>query len=305
MNNKLRIVVFIALSGAAFAPACSSGETVGGPTGTSTGNAGTNGVAGTNGNAGTNGVAGTYGRGGTTGTAGTTGLTGTAGTNGRGGTTGTAGTNGRGGTTGTAGTTGTGTAGTTGSAGTSGTGQCGAAWNVANDGFVTVPAMGGVCWSGYAFAGGDSTSTVTPTSFMTCGIGCMLKATGTVGASVAPAYAGNAYLGFSIAQPSGGGSPGTVAPTGTGIKVSFTNSSATTTLRVQLAADATGTTFWCYTVTGASPVTIPYAMLRTMCWDTTMGTAYAKQPVMSIQLSIPGDATAKALNLTLTGVTEY
>jgi hypothetical protein len=133
----------------------------------------------------------------------------------------------------------------------------------------------------------------------------VLKATGTVGPSVSPTYAGYAYLGFNVGQPSGGGAAATVTPTGTGIKVAFANSSATTTLRVQLVADAAGSTIWCYTVTGTSPVMIPYAMFTKACYNSPPGAAYAMEPIMSVQLNIPGDMTAKALNLTLTSLTEY
>src|SRR5262249_39464299 len=97
-----------------------------------------------------------------------------------------------------------------------------------------------------------------------------------------------------------------VAPTGTGIKVSFANSSTASVLRVQLAADTTGTTFWCYTVTGTSPLTIPYTSFTQQCYATPTGPAYAKQPILSVQLSVPGDSTgAKTLNVSLLSVNEY
>jgi hypothetical protein len=133
----------------------------------------------------------------------------------------------------------------------------------------------------------------------------MLKATGTVGPSVAPSYAGYAYLGFNVGQASGGAAAATITPTGTGVKVAFANSSATSTLRVQLVADATGSTIWCYTVTGTSPVMIPYGMFTKACYNSPPGAAYAMEPITSVQLNIPGDATAKTLNLTLTSITEY
>jgi hypothetical protein len=122
-----------------------------------------------------------------------------------------------------------------------------------------------------------------------------------------PTYAGYVYLGFNIGQPSGGAAATTVTPTGTGIKVAFVNSSATSTLRAQLVGDAAGTTIWCYTVpaTATSPVTIPYAMFTKQCYNMPPGAAYAKEPITSVQLNIPGDTTAKTLNLTLTSVAEY
>jgi hypothetical protein len=52
---------------------------------------------------------------------------------------------------------------------------------------------------------------------------------------------------------------------------------------------------------------IPYGSFTQQCYNTPPGTAYAKQPIMSVQLNIPGDnvAGSKAVNLTLTSVTEY
>jgi hypothetical protein len=327
MNRKLSLLLSAFFGLGLMSLACASGETVvNSGTGNSSGSAGTTGGGNSSGTAGTTGSGNTTGRGGTTGSGNVTGTAGTTGTGARGGTTGsgnvtgtagTTGTGARGGTTGTgnvtgtAGTTGggnvTGTAGTsaTGTAGTSGTTQCGATFAVQNDGFVTAPSAKGPCWSGYASAGGDTASTVMPKDFSMCGANCVLKATGTVGPSVSPTYAGYAYLGFNVGQPSGGATAGTIVPTGTGIKVAFANSSATTTLRVQLVGDSTGSTIWCYTVTGASPVMIPYGMFTKACYNTPPGATYMMEPITSVQLNIPGDATAKALNLTLTSITEY
>jgi len=331
MNRKLSLLFSGFLSLGLVALACSPGETVVDTTGTGTGTAGTtgsgntSGTAGTTGSGNTTGHAGTTGSGNTTGTAGTTGTgntTGTAGTTGsagRGGTTGTGNTTGsagRGGTTGTGNTTGTagptgggnttGTAGTTGSAGATGT-TCGASFAVQNDGFVTAP--GSECWSGYASAGGDAGSTITPTSFMSCGASCMLKISGMVGpATMANSYAGYVYLGFNVGQASGGAAAATVTPTGSGIKVAYANSSAAGTLRVQLVGDAAGSIIWCYTVpSGAtSPLMIPWASFTKACYNTPPGAAYNKDPLMSVQLNIPGESTgAKMVNLTLTSIAEY
>jgi len=125
---------------------------------------------------------------------------------------------------------------------------------------------------------------------------------GTVGPAVAPSYAGVAYLGFNLGQNAGSTTVPTVTPTGTGLTVTFSATTATLPLRVQLVG--TGSTFWCYTITGASPVTIPYAMFNTACWDGS-GTAYAKQPITSIELVVPGGATATSgVSVTLSGVRE-
>ena len=131
----------------------------------------------------------------------------------------------------------------------------------------------------------------------------MLKMTGTVGPAVAPSYSGVAFLGFNIAQNVNSTSSISVSPTGTGLTVSFSASTGGLPVRVQLST--AGSTFWCYTTTGASPVNVPYASFNTACWDNS-GTAYSKQPIQSIQLVVPGGATATSgVNLTLLSVKEY
>jgi hypothetical protein len=255
------------------------------------------------------GTMGQAGRGGTTGTGNTVGQ---AGTTGRGGTTGTgntvgsAGTTGTGNTVGSAGTTGTGnTAGVAGTTGSGGSGSgviCDGSFVASADGFVKAPAAGGGCWHGYSFAGGDAGSTITPKDFSACGMPCMLKMSGTVGPAVAPSYAGVAYIGFNLGQDNGASTVPTVTPTGTGVTVTFSATTATLPLRAQLSG--TGSTFWCYTITGASPATIPYASFNTACWDGS-GTAYAKQPITNFELVVPGAAAATSgVSVTLSGLKE-
>jgi hypothetical protein len=188
----------------------------------------------------------------------------------------------------------------TGGAGGSAPVACDAAFAVAADGFVRALAAASGCWHGYAFAGGDTGSMVMPTSFAMCGMGCMLRASGTVGpATAANMYTGVVYLGFNINQPLGSPTPGTLAPAGTGLTVTYTKASGPATIRVQIQA---GSTRWCANLT-ASPMTIPYTMFNTACWDNT-GTAYAKQPIEAVQLVIPGpDAAAGvAFDMTLVSV---
>jgi hypothetical protein len=300
------------LSIAALAAACTTGETVP-PTGSGGDNGG--GSAGTNGSsAGTSGgSAGTVGtsHGGTTGAAGTVatshgGTTGAAGTvaTSHGGTTGTGGTvaTSHGGTTGTAGTSG-GTAGTLGTGGTTAT-ACPATFQVATDGYVQAPAYGGACWHGYAFAGGDSMSSILPKDFSACGSPCALTMTGMLAAATAAnSYAGVAYIGFNIGQLTSSTTMGTVVPGGTNLVVKFANTSTPSTLplRVQV---GNGTTTWCYTITGASPATVPYAMMNTACWDNS-GTYYGKQAISQVQLVVPGVATGPGMvNTTITGISE-
>jgi hypothetical protein len=167
---------------------------------------------------------------------------------------------------------------------------CDAAWAVGNDGFVKAPGAGTTCWHGYAFTGKSGTgSTIAPDSYKSCGAGCMICGKGEVAASESAV----AFFGFNANQVPGMATPGSVTPTGTGLTVSFTKT-GTFPLRVQIQAVGGGTDAtkrWCYTVTGASPVTIPYAMFNTECWEGGAGTAYAKQPLEAVLLLVPGNAT--------------
>ncbi len=275
--------------------ACASGDTVTGTTGT--GSAGTSGSGNTTGQGNTTGKAGTTGSGNTTGAAGTTGS---------GNTTGRAGTTGTGNTTGVAGPTGAGNVTGTGSAGSTGT-TCGASFAVQSTGFVTMPSKAGTCWSGYAYTYVDTYgSTVSPSSptpgYSACGSPCSLTMTGNILAVTGTNYSFEG-LGFGLGQIAGGTANAEVAPSGTGLTIAFANTTpATLPLRAQI---TDGTTTWCYTVTGASPVTIPYASFNTKCYDTPPdGTAYAKAPINAIQLQIAGGTTAGAVNVTITSVTE-
>jgi len=301
--HPVEIIFAIFLSLGLVAVSCTSGDTVNGGTGTGTGNTTGSGSGGTTGTGNGTGQGGSTARGGTTGTGN---VTGQGGNTARGGTTGTGNVTGQGGTTGVGNTTGQG--GTTGTGNTTGTGgttaaSCGTSFAVGTTGLVTMPAVGGGCWSGYAYDGGDATSSILPGSFSTCGMPCNLTMTGTVGsATAANSYVGNAYLGFSIGQVPPATTPSLVTPKGSGITVTFTNASASP-LRVQLNADSTGTTFWCTTVT-ASPATIPYSSFMKQCYNTPPGAAYAKEAIQSVSLSVPGGAAAATVNVTLVGVTE-
>jgi hypothetical protein len=231
-----------------------------------------------------------------------------AGGPGAGGTTAKGGTVGAGGTTG--GTPGVIITGGGGSVATGGTGgggsaiSCDAAWSVGNDGFVKAKGVGTTCWHGYAFASAtETTSSAAPTTFGMCGADCKLCFTGSVGATVNDV----ALIGFNLSQSPGSQNTAMVTPTGTGVSVSFTKT-GTFPLRVQIQAKAaTAATRWCYTIpdTATSPVTIPYAMFNTECWEGGKGTAYAKGQIEAIMLLIPGNATAATpFDACLTGVLE-
>ena len=230
--------------------------------------------------------------------------TGTGGTH-TGGSTGTGGIRGTGGitTSGTGGIVTTGTGGTivTATGGTSGA-ACGSSFAVSAVGFVSMPAVGGGCWSGFASDGGDTGSTIAPGTFSACGMPCMLTMTGMLNASVSPNYAGYSYLGFNIGQDSVGGAAMTVTPQGSGLTVTFTNTSNAPTVRVALNADAAGTTSYCAAVT-SSPATIKYSAFTEACYNTG-GAVYAKTPIISVQLSVPGGAAKGPVNVTLVSVVE-
>jgi hypothetical protein len=220
---------------------------------------------------------------------------GTAGTGGRGG-------GGSGGSS--AGTTGTGGRGGGGGGGTGGTAPtCGTAYAVTADGFVTTPAVGGGCWRGYAYTGGDPASTIAPANFATCGLPCLLRLSGTIGPSVTPTFAGFGIVGFNLRQDYATVPNPVVSPAGTGVIVAFSGSTGGLPLRAQL---TNGTTTWCYTLTGkTSPVTIPYFDFNVSCWD-NVGTFYSKVPINAIMLSVPGGAVATPnVSVTLESVREY
>jgi len=205
---------------------------------------------------------------------------------------------------GSAGVTTGGAAGASGAAGSAGASEvaCDAAFAVAADGFVRAPAAGGQCWHGYASAGKgamDTGSTLMPTSFAMCGMGCMLHFSGTLGASTAANnYTGVVYMGFNVAEAAGGGTKGTVKPAGTGLTVTYTNTGASPIVRVQIGA---GNTYYCATLT-ASGMTVPYAMFNTACWDNS-GTAYAAGTAIdTVQIVLPGADAAAPFDFTLVSV---
>jgi hypothetical protein len=274
----------------------------GGTTGGSFGTGGTGGTTATGGTGGTS-VAGRSNTGGSTTTGGTGGSTATGGSGGR-----ASGTGGTGGSTATGGTTsGGGMASTTGgttSAGGSGSGgvMCDTAFTVGMDGFVRMPAKDGSCWHGYAYASGDTATTIqycnssTATGFSMC-MG-MLSISGTVTASTSTNnYAGYVLIGFSTSEAAGGGTKGTVTPTGTGLVVTGTAASG----RVQI---QNGKTYYCANFT--SGMVVPYTMFNTKCYDSPPdGDAYKTTiPIDTIALEIPGGAMDAKYSISLASVKE-
>ena len=177
---------------------------------------------------------------------------------------------------------------------------------VGSDGFVRAPGASG-CWHGYASAGKgamDMESSISPTSFAMCGMNCMLRVSGMLGtATMENNYTGVVFLGFNINEATGGGTKGTFTPAGSGLVVTYTNTGASPTVRVQISSGSSDATRWCATLT-TSPATIPYTMFNTKCWNTaeTGAAAYAKTPIDTVQLVLPGADTASAFDITLVSV---
>ena len=186
-----------------------------------------------------------------------------------------------------AGTTSTGTAGAS-----SGSVTCDTAFAVGMDGFVRMPAKDGSCWHGYAYGTGNS-CTATACTGMTTISYCPPDGA----AATSPDYAGFVLIGFSVNEPAGGGTKGTVKPTGTGIVVTGVAAAG----RVQL---QNGSTYYCAPFT--SGTVIPYTSFNTKCYDTPPdGTAYTTAtPIDTIALQIPGGMATAAYTISLTSVKE-
>jgi hypothetical protein len=126
---------------------------------------------------------------------------------------------------------------------------------------------------------------------------------------IATATSTNSYcavvgLGFNVNQVGGATTGSPLTPTGTGIKVTFSESAGTLPFRVQLRDEATGTGY-CYTATGTSAM-IPYGSFNTKCYDSPPdGVAYAKTPFTSVQILIAGGMTAASYSMSLVSVQEY
>lgn len=166
-------------------------------------------------------------------------------------------------------------------------------------------------WNGYAFTGANVDvvpgTTITPTSFEMLPPGEAFCVSGSVAADpdtdgpMGPlGYRGVSLLGFNINQPQqaamGEAEPaiGTAVPTGTGIAVSFTKTTASP-LRIQIQGpngETDENDRWCYEIVDTTgPVFAPYQEFNTKCWDGT-GTAYLRQPLSAVLFTVPGGATA-------------
>ena len=161
---------------------------------------------------------------------------------------------------------------------------CDVTWAVGNDGYVRSPSVSG-CWHGYAYTYADNLSTVTPSTYETCGAACVLCASGTIG----KADYSSASLGVNVNQTVQGVVE-TAVPTGNTLIVNFTKTGSFP-LRVQLNG-AKVTDRWCAEITATTgPVAIPWGSFNTRCWEPVAGTPYTRQHLSAVELLVPGTAS--------------
>jgi hypothetical protein len=170
-----------------------------------------------------------------------------------------------------------------------------------------MPSKAGTCWRGPATSAGDATSTWAPKTFELCGPNCVLSITGTVNAATADNnYAGLVSLSFSLDQPLGATSRGTLTPTGTGVTLTYAATGATN-VRIELAS---ATVSYCYglpTETGpdGSTLNVPYTAFARRCWDPSQAVGYVREPIEKISLTAPGGLMPHDYVLKLLKLEEY
>jgi hypothetical protein len=106
-----------------------------------------------------------------------------------------------------------------------------------------------------------------------------------------PDSSGNAMLGVNLNQPLDG-ELGTLRPTSAGLQINVTNLGASP-LRIQIQTPDGATNDqgrWCAIVNGSGGF-IPWSDFNTACWDGS-GAAYARQPIVSAILLVPGTTGA-------------
>ncbi len=155
-------------------------------------------------------------------------------------------------------------------------------WTVHAGGYVTSGPLHGYAWT-YA----DPGSTISPANFSGVAANAKLCVSGTVGPKTDSS--GIAILGFNLNQAEGVNTAENAwAPTGTGFTFSVTNDPGSS-LRAQIQTPAGKTdpnARWCAPLTGGGGA-FPWSSFKTNCWEGT-GTAYAKQPISQVQVTVPG-----------------
>ncbi len=142
-------------------------------------------------------------------------------------------------------------------------------------------------WSGFAWTGADTLSTIDPADFEGAAADAALCANGSV--SKAEDWSGYAMLAINIGQGADDDDSADITPDGTGIYVDIENT-AGSPLRIQI-QDSTGgddaTHRWCANYT--SPGVIPWSDFNTKCWDSSEGTAYNGEEINAVMVLVPGD----------------
>ncbi len=165
-------------------------------------------------------------------------------------------------------------------------------------------------WQGYGYSilgnpvAGDSvvpdcTTTCTPPITATTG----LCASGTLNADAT--YKSAAGVGFAVNQAVAGGTIGSIAVTGTGLKVTYTNTGTNTTIRVQISS---ATDDYCFDISAAtSPVKIPWSSFHVGCYNTPQGAAFTTAtPITKIALIVPSSNAVNAtFNVCLNEASSY
>jgi hypothetical protein len=135
----------------------------------------------------------------------------------------------------------------------------------------------------------------------------MLCGTGSVAASLD--FREFAAVGFNLNQAVDQTVPGTVIPAASSLVVNFTSSS-NGPLRIAIHGpngDTVAAERWCAELgtVAAGPVAVPYSVFNTECWLGGSGTTYARQPIRSVLLIVPGsDTSSIPFNVCFTGLSD-
>jgi hypothetical protein len=156
---------------------------------------------------------------------------------------------------------------------------------VGADGYITLDAGAYVLVGYVASSVGGSSSSIALTYGSTS-----YCASGTVGAN--STYQSWASTGFNVDQSRSatGGAASSMLLSASSITLTFANP-AGSQLEIELLDSSYH--YWCYDLTNAkSPVTIPLSSFNSMCWDNSGTPFVSGTAIQSINLNVPGSATA-------------
>ena len=160
-------------------------------------------------------------------------------------------------------------------------------------------------WNGYAWATATETdqgSSISPSDFASanglpfCAKGVLARDDSAVG-----------LLGFNVNQSMNGGSPGTWAVTGKGLKYELSNPGGSP-LRIQIqGAKGWPEETWCADISGSSSGSVVWSSFNTMCWAPSGPPGYDGQtPLEKVMLLVPGiNGTEQPFNVCLIGLYPY